>query len=84
MMEWQPDCRGRRLTPLTKNTILLIALSTSLAAGDAVALAFTAGSLLPVAKVLKGSFQKVDIVLAAGHDASSKQNAGLVKAKPRR
>ena len=48
------------------------------------ALGYTAENLLPVAKVLKGSFQKVDIVLAAGHDASSKQNAGLTKAKPRR
>ena len=57
------------------------AVSIYLATGDAVAVAFNAGNLLPVAKVLKGSFQEVDIVLAADNDASNKQNTGLTKAK---
>lgn len=52
-----------------------------MATGEAEAVVFTAGNLLPVANVLKDNFQEVDIVLVAGHDASNKQITGFTKAK---
>lgn len=51
------------------------------ATGHAVAVAFNAGNLVPVAKVLRGKFQDARLILCADDDARTEGNPGLSKAK---
>lgn len=51
------------------------------ATGFAVAVAFDAGNLLPVAKAMRAKFTDLKIILAADDDWQTKGNPGLTKAK---
>jgi putative DNA primase/helicase len=50
------------------------------ASGDAVAIAFDAGNLKPVAQSLRERFPDIEIVFAADNDVNTKGNPGLTKA----
>jgi len=47
---------------------------------DAVAVAFSAGNLLPVAKTLRAKYPDVELVIAADNDAETEGNPGLTRA----
>lgn len=49
--------------------------------GEAVAVAFNAGNLKPVALALRRKYPRVELVIAADHDAWTPGNPGLSKAK---
>lgn len=48
--------------------------------GDAVAVAFNAGNLLPVAQALRAKFPRIDIIVAADDDWQTQDNPGLIAA----
>jgi putative DNA primase/helicase len=49
--------------------------------GDAVAVAFNAGNLLPVARALRAKFPCLDLVICADDDWQTEGNPGLAKAR---
>lgn len=49
------------------------------ATGEAVAIAFDAGNLEPVAKVMRDKFPDLEIIIAADNDRATEGNPGLVK-----
>ena len=51
------------------------------ATGHATAACFSAGNLLSVAKVLRGKFPELRLVLCADNDAHTPGNPGLTKAR---
>ena len=51
------------------------------ATGKAVAVAFDAGNLFPVASALKGEYPAANIIIAADDDKHGEINTGMVKAK---
>ncbi len=50
------------------------------ATGDAVAVAFNAGNLKPVAKILRAKFPDAHITVCADNDTKTEGNPGLTKA----
>lgn len=50
------------------------------ATGHAVAVAFNAGNLLPVAQVLRGRFPNIEIIIAGDNDQWLENNIGVTKA----
>jgi len=51
------------------------------ATGQAVAVAFNAGNLLPVAKALRAKYPELRLILCADDDAATSGNPGITKAK---
>jgi len=51
------------------------------ATGHAVAVAFNAGNLLPVAKALRGKLPDIKIIICADNDAQTKGNPGISKGR---